>query len=124
MYANMSKDIQRTTEGRPVYNRVALKDGSNLGIIISQGTTILMPILTSIAWKGGLHDGKILEDENDIRYAARKDTDESREIWALWKKVQPRSGGKADIPTGVDTLGTADEILALRNEMERMGTYC
>ena len=41
-------------------------------------------MLTSFIWKGLIYEGRTLEDEEDLRLAARKETDESREIWACY----------------------------------------
>lgn len=86
----LDKDIQRSVEKRPIYNRVGLKDGSKLGEIIPLRTAIFCPILTSMYWQTNEYEGRILESDADLRYAVKKDTDESREIWALIKKLDKK----------------------------------
>lgn len=109
--ARLSKDIQRTVETRPIYNRVGLKDGANLGLVIPFGTSIMIPVMTATVWKGEVFEGRILEDEEDLRNAARKDTDESREIWSVWKTVRDRTTLGAIVKRGVRTLDSADKVL-------------
>ena len=41
----LDKDVQRSVEKRPIYNRVGLKDGSKLGEIIPLKTVIFLPYL-------------------------------------------------------------------------------
>ena len=109
--ARLSKDVQRTVENRPIYNRVGLKDGANLGIVVPFGTAIMIPIMTATVWKGEVFEGRILEDEENLRNAARKDSDESREIWSVWKTVKnPKTLGTVRT-RGVPTLDSADNVL-------------
>lgn len=87
---SLDKDIQRSVETRPILNRVGLKDGTKLGEIIPLRTAIFCPILTALYWQTNQYEGRILDTDEDLRYAAKKDTDESKEIWALIRNLKKK----------------------------------
>ena len=93
---SLDKDIQRSSEKRRIYNRVGLKDGSKLGEIIPLRTAIFCPILTSLYWQSNEYEGRVLETGEDLRNAAKKDTDESKEIWARIRKLEKKERLMAD----------------------------
>jgi hypothetical protein len=62
-------------------NAIYDRTGQN-GETIFEGTSIFIPVLTSLFTIGHLYDGKVIKNEEELRYIVNKDTDESGAIWA------------------------------------------
>jgi|SRR5215203_1378689 len=61
------------------------KTGGNRENII-EGTAIFIPIITSILFLSDNYEGRIIKDEQELRYFINKDTDNTGEIWAAIKR--------------------------------------
>ena len=81
------KDFERVVQARAINNRLERRDGTPLGEVIDDGTTIFMPILISMSWVGEDYNGKVLGTEEELRDVGRRVTDESRQIWASYREV-------------------------------------
>jgi hypothetical protein len=57
-------------------------------VVISKGTSILIPILTTTNFIGSQHEGNTYESEAQIRSAAQRENDNSGGIWALIQRLK------------------------------------
>jgi hypothetical protein len=71
----------RHSDPKGVYNRTGSK-----GEKVFEGTAIFFPVVNALLSTGELYDGRLLKDEEDIRFAAKKDIDEGCAIWANIKR--------------------------------------
>lgn len=58
----------------------------DMGIVISEGTPIFVPVITAMIVKGDRYEGTDLQNETNLRYAARKDIDEGSKMYAIYKR--------------------------------------
>jgi hypothetical protein len=66
------------------------KTGTNRETII-EGTAIFIPIITTILFLSDNYEGKIIHDEQELRYFVNKDTDNTGEIWAAIKRKDEKN---------------------------------
>lgn len=69
--------VPRHVDPSAIYDRTG--EGGE-GIL--EGTPLFFPVLNAMFWVGGIYDGIKMENEADIRAAARKDIFEGRLKWA------------------------------------------
>jgi hypothetical protein len=74
-------DSPRYVDSEAIYD----KTGKNKETII-EGTAVFIPILTSVLFLSDNYEGKIIKDEQELRYFINKDTDNTGEIWAAIKR--------------------------------------
>jgi hypothetical protein len=76
-YAERRKDLNSLPDAQRFYNRTG-----DQCLVISEGTAIFIPVLTALYFIGGPFEGSTLADEQQVRYAVRKENDKSGGIWA------------------------------------------
>jgi hypothetical protein len=78
--------VPRHVDPRSIYDRTGER-----GEGIWEGTPLFFPVLNAMFWLGGVYDGIKMENEEDIRTAARKDILEGGFMWAnIRRKNEPK----------------------------------
>jgi len=70
-------DVPRHVDPKSIYDRTG-KSGEG----IWEGTPLFFPVLNAIFWLGSIYDGIKMENEEDLRTAARRDIFEGGFMWA------------------------------------------
>ena len=86
----LTKDDLRTTEKRLLLNKDVDKAEVDLSDRLPTGTAIFFPLLTAMYSMGNSYEGRILDNEFDLRRAVMKDTYESREVFFKVRSSPPR----------------------------------
>jgi hypothetical protein len=79
----------RVIDPKGFYNRAG-----DLQEKISDATAICLPIMTAMYFIGDRYEGRVLENEEHIRYAARKDINEGGDMWATIMKEGDKVSSK------------------------------
>lgn len=74
-------DSPSYVDPKAIYNRTAQK-----GEAIFEGIAIFVPIITTSFFIGDIYEGKVLKNEQELRYYVNKDTNETRKMWAVIKR--------------------------------------
>ncbi len=75
------RDSPRYIDPKAKYDKTG-----NKGEAIFDGIAIFVPIITTVLFIGDNYEGKILRNEQDLRYYVNKDTDDTRKMWAAIKR--------------------------------------
>lgn len=73
-------DSPRYIDPKAVYDRTGRKGES-----IFEGIAIFVPIITTVLFIGDNYEGKIIRNEQELRYYVNKDVDDTRKMWAVIK---------------------------------------
>jgi hypothetical protein len=79
-------DSPRYIDPKSIYDRRGRKRES-----ISEGIAIFVPIITTVLFIGDNYEGRILTNEQDLRYYVNKDVDDTRKMWAAIKRKGDRN---------------------------------
>ena len=77
-YKPVGTEGPRFLDPRAIYDRRRRK-----GEEIFEGTAIFVPILTTSFFIGDVFEGKILKNEQGLRYYVNKDTDTAQKVWSV-----------------------------------------
>jgi hypothetical protein len=81
-YSKNRQDLNSLPDAQRFYNRTG-----DQCIIISEGTAIFIPVLTALYFLDAPFEGSVLANEEQVRYAARKENDKSGGIWARLQRA-------------------------------------
>ncbi|HZL24831.1 MAG TPA: hypothetical protein VFC05_16010 [Nitrososphaeraceae archaeon] len=79
----------RFVNPKAIYDRTGQK-----GETIFEGTAIFIPVITTSLFIGDVYEGKIIKNEQELRYIVNKDTDETRKMWAVIKRKADKKASK------------------------------
>lgn len=92
-YAADSDNSENSTnknEEHRFYNRTG-----DQSVVITEGTAVFIPILTALYFIGGPYEGGTLQNEEQVRYAARKENDKSAGMWAVLQRADKNKSSKS-----------------------------